>query len=175
MDDLPSFDPGKPVPERPRFKARHKFDVIGWWKYLNTYYPQRDRRFSLCFLATGLSTFLALYDVTILATLTEEISQNLDAVKLVPLITSAYTIVQTAVSPVISSLTAYYGRKNGLLACNAIFAFGTLLCGIAGLVSQKGVGIGLLLAGRAIAGCGGGGMFIIPYGRSVLHPSNSFC
>ena len=67
---------------------------------------------------------------------------------------SAYLIGQSITQPLSGRLTDIFGRCAGLTFCNAAFGLGTLLCGVA---TNEWV----LIAGRAVAGLGGGAMLTI--------------
>ena len=67
---------------------------------------------------------------------------------------SAYLIGQSITQPLSGRLTDVFGRCAGLTFCNASFGLGTLLCGVA---TNEWV----LIAGRAVAGLGGGAMLTI--------------
>ena len=67
---------------------------------------------------------------------------------------SAYLIGQSITQPLSGRLTDIFGRCTGLTFCNVAFGLGTLLCGVA---TNEWV----LIAGRAVAGLGGGAMLTI--------------
>ena len=93
-------------------------------------------------------------DSTIVATLLVPISSSFSSLKTLSWIGSAYLIGQSVTQPLSGRLTDIFGRREGLLLCNFVFGLGTLLCGIA---PNEGV----LIAGRTIAGLGGGAMVTI--------------
>ena len=93
-------------------------------------------------------------DSTIIATLLVPISSSFSSLKALSWIGSAYLIGQSITQPLSGRLTDIVGRRQGFLACNLIFGLGTLLCGLA--PSEWA-----LIAGRAIAGMGGGAMVTI--------------
>ena len=93
-------------------------------------------------------------DSTIVATLLVPISSSFSSLKSLSWIGSAYLIGQSVTQPLSGRLTDIFGRREGLLLCNFIFGLGTLLCGLA--PSQE-----VLIAGRTIAGLGGGAMVTI--------------
>ena len=67
---------------------------------------------------------------------------------------SAYLIGQSITQPLSGRLTDIFGRCTGLTFCNIAFGLGTLLCGVA---TNEWV----LIAGRGVAGLGGGAMLTI--------------
>ena len=93
-------------------------------------------------------------DSTIVATLLVPISSSFSSLKTLSWIGSAYLIGQSVTQPLSGRITDIFGRREGLLLCNVIFGLGTLLCGVA--PSQE-----VLIAGRTIAGLGGGAMVTI--------------
>lgn len=93
-------------------------------------------------------------DSTIVATLLVPISSSFSSLKTLSWIGSAYLIGQSVTQPLSGRLTDIFGRREGLLLCNLVFGLGTLLCGVA---PSEGV----LIAGRTIAGLGGGAMVTI--------------
>lgn len=93
-------------------------------------------------------------DATIVATLLVPISSSFSSLKTLSWIGSAYLIGQSVTQPLSGRLTDIFGRREGLLVCNSVFGLGTLLCGVA---PNEWV----LIAGRTIAGLGGGAMVTI--------------
>lgn len=89
-----------------------------------------------------------------ISTLLAPISSEFNSFASLSWITTAYLITQATLQPLFGKLTDIYGRRGGLLACNALFAIGTLLCGIA--KDEHG-----MIVGRILAGAGGGGMTAI--------------
>ena len=82
------------------------------------------------------------------------ISSSFSSLKTLSWIGSAYLIGQSVTQPLSGRLTDIFGRREGLLLCNVVFGLGTLLCGVA--PSEA-----VLIAGRTIAGFGGGAMVTI--------------
>lgn len=95
-----------------------------------------------------------LSDSTIIATLLVPISSSFSSLKSLSWIGSAYLIGQSITQPLSGRLTDIFGRRTGLIFCNAAFGLGTLLCGVA---TNEWV----LIAGRGVAGVGGGAMLTI--------------
>ena len=93
-------------------------------------------------------------DSTIIATLLVPISSSFSSLKSLSWIGSAYLIGQSITQPLSGRLTDIFGRRTGLMFCNAAFGLGTLLCGVA--TSEW-----VLIAGRGVAGLGGGAMLTI--------------
>lgn len=64
---------------------------------------------------------------------------------------SAYLIANSACQPLAGRLTDIFSRRAGLLFSNIFFGVGTLICGLS-------TSAGMMIAGRVIAGMGGGGL-----------------
>ncbi|KAJ2809351.1 hypothetical protein H4R20_000161 [Coemansia guatemalensis] len=107
-------------------------------------------------LALMLSTFLAGLDTSIISTMLPKISEKFEALHLMAWIVSSYMIGITALLPIYGKLCQIFGYKNVLLTCHALFLVGTVICGASNSA-------GMLIAGRVIAGLGGGGLMTINY------------
>ncbi|KAK4984827.1 hypothetical protein LTR66_000438 [Elasticomyces elasticus] len=97
------------------------------------------------------SVFFAALDSTIVATLASPISNSFNSFTLLSWLASGYLIANAALQPLSGRLTDIYGRRAGLVFSNTFFAAGTLICGLA----QKEW---VIILGRVVAGCGGGGL-----------------
>ena len=89
-----------------------------------------------------------------MATLLAPISASFSSLQDLSWLASAYLIANAASQPLSGRLTDIFGRRAGLLFCNATFGIGTLLCGVAPRMS-------ILILGRVIAGLGGGALVTI--------------
>ncbi|KAF4336570.1 major facilitator superfamily transporter [Fusarium beomiforme] len=98
-----------------------------------------------------IGVFLAALDTTIVATLSVPISNTFGSLTLVSWLGSSYLIANAACQPLSGRLTDIFSRRSGLVVCNLLFGVGTCMCGIA---TSKWI----LLAGRVVAGMGGGGL-----------------
>jgi EmrB/QacA subfamily drug resistance transporter len=98
-----------------------------------------------------IGVFLAALDTTIVATLSVPISNTFGSLSLVSWLGSSYLIANAACQPLSGRLTDIFSRRFGLVLCNILFGVGTLMCGVA---TSKWT----LLAGRVVAGMGGGGL-----------------
>jgi hypothetical protein len=101
-----------------------------------------------------LNMFLAALDCTIVATLSAAISSSFDSLTLLSWIASGYLIACAAIQPLSGKLTDIYGRKEGLLVANVFFFTGNLICALADSSL-------VMIAGRVIAGIGGGCLIAI--------------
>ena len=108
--------------------------------------------FVMC--GTWLGSFLAALDSTIIATLTVPISASFNSLSLLSWLASSYFIANAALQPLAGRMTDILSRKWGLVFSNFMFAVGNLICGFA---HNQWV----MIFGRVIAGCGGGGLTAI--------------
>ncbi|KIK71339.1 hypothetical protein GYMLUDRAFT_90316 [Collybiopsis luxurians FD-317 M1] len=103
-------------------------------------------------IGAALTLFLATTDATIVSTSLPTIASDLHASETqYSWVGVAYLLTQTAFQPIYGRISDVVGRMNLLYASIAIFAFGSLLCAI----SRN---INMLIASRALAGIGGGGI-----------------
>jgi MFS family permease len=90
-------------------------------------------------------------DTTIVATLTGPISSEFHSLSLLSWLATGYLIANAACQPLSGKLTDIFGRRAGLIFSNVFFGAG---CLISGLAQSESV----IIAGRVIAGMGGGGL-----------------
>ncbi|KAK7749507.1 hypothetical protein SLS53_000082 [Cytospora paraplurivora] len=98
--------------------------------------------------------FLGAIDSTIIATLSAPISSEFKSLSLLSWLATAYLIANAACQPISGRLTDIFGRGPGLVFSNIFFAVGNLMCGLA---QSEAV----MIAGRVVAGIGGGGLMSI--------------
>ena len=103
---------------------------------------------------TWIGAFLAALDSTIVATLSSAISTSFHSLSLLSWLASAYFIANAALQPLSGKLTDIYGRRAGLIFSNIFFCAGNLICGLAKDEAT-------MIAGRVVAGMGGGGLTAI--------------
>jgi MFS family permease len=94
---------------------------------------------------------MAALDSTIITTLVAPISTSFSSFSALSWLASAYIIANAACPPLSGRPTDIFSRRSGLLFSNIVFGIGTLICGLS--ISQ-----GMIIAGRVIAGMGGGGL-----------------
>jgi MFS family permease len=94
---------------------------------------------------------MAALDSTIIATLVTPISTAFSSFSALSWLASAYLIANAACQPLSGRLTDIFSRRSGLLFSNVFFGIGTLICGLS-------TSAGMIIAGRVIAGMGGGGL-----------------
>jgi MFS family permease len=105
----------------------------------------------LCGLVVAMLT--ASLDQTILSTALPTIVAELQGVRWMSWVITAYTLAATIVMPVYGRIGDLAGRKPGFLAAITLFLLGSLLGGLAEAMP-------LLVAGRFVQGLGGGGLII---------------
>ncbi|KAJ6630339.1 MFS general substrate transporter [Mycena sp. CBHHK59/15] len=99
-------------------------------------------------------TFISSLDGTIVATLISTIGSSLESMQLSSWIGTAYLLSLCAFTPLYGRLANIIGRRASVLFAGAIFGGGTILCGFSKNMAQ-------LIAFRALAGIGGGGMTVV--------------
>ncbi|KAK7957935.1 drug:H+ antiporter-2 [Apiospora saccharicola] len=97
----------------------------------------------------SLALLLVAMDVTLVSTLSASMATAFSALSLVSWLGSSYLVASAVVQPLCGKLSDMYGRRCGFFVALALFALGNVACGIA---PQAWV----LIAGRIIAGLGGG-------------------
>jgi EmrB/QacA subfamily drug resistance transporter len=111
-------------------------------------------RFLQLFSAIMVPMFLAVADQTLLATATPRIAQDLGGLRNTTWIALGYMIAMTVTAPLYGRLGDRYGRRDMLLMAMALFALGSLACGLAQSMLQ-------LVASRVVQGLGGGGLIVL--------------
>lgn len=101
-----------------------------------------------------LGVFLSALDATVVATLSAPISSSFNSLSLLSWIATSYLISNAAFQPLSGKLTDIFSRRAGLIFSNFFFALGNLICGLA---TQPW----MIIAGRVVAGIGGGGLTTI--------------
>ncbi|XP_006454745.1 hypothetical protein AGABI2DRAFT_114487 [Agaricus bisporus var. bisporus H97] len=109
-------------------------------------------RLLLAHFGAALALFLATTDATIVSTSLPTIASDLHATQdQYTWVGVSYMLTQTALQPLYGRISDLVGRKKVLYCSILIFALGSLLCGAAQTVNW-------LIAARALAGIGGGGI-----------------
>ncbi|KAJ1329386.1 Multidrug resistance protein fnx1 [Microdochium nivale] len=101
-----------------------------------------------------IGVFFGAIDSTIIATLSAPIASEFKSLSLLSWLATAYLIANAACQPISGRLTDIFGRGPGLVFSNIFFAAGNLICGLAR--DERA-----MIAGRVIAGIGGGGLMAI--------------
>ena len=86
-----------------------------------------------------------------MATLAAPIAESFNSLSLLAWLATAYLIGVAATQPISGKLTDIYSRRAGLLTSSVLFATGNLVCGFA---REEWT----MIAGRVIAGLGGGAL-----------------
>ncbi|PUU81009.1 major facilitator superfamily domain-containing protein [Tuber borchii] len=114
--------------------------------------PGVNLRLILPAMAVGI--FLAAMDNTIVVSSYGAIGSDMKELNKTSWISTAYLLTTTSFQPLYGKLSDIFGRKPALLFSYAIFGIGCLCCGLARSMGE-------LIAARAFAGIGGGGMTTI--------------
>ena len=101
-----------------------------------------------------LSMLLAALDQSIVAPAMPTIARELGHEQYLPWIVTGYLLTATAVAPLYGKISDIYGRRPTLYAALLIFLLGSL-------ISALSPNMFVLIAGRAIQGLGGGGLFAL--------------
>lgn len=113
--------------------------------------PVRRRQIIVGVLAAML---LAALDQTIVAPAMTTIGHALGSAEYLPWVISAYLVTATAVTPLWGKLADLHGRHPVIVAAVAVFMAGSVVCALAPT-------LGVLVAGRALQGVGGGGLIAL--------------
>ncbi|KAF2837038.1 MFS multidrug transporter [Patellaria atrata CBS 101060] len=113
--------------------------------------PEVKKQMKYIFPALGVGVFLASADQTIIVSSYGKIGTELNALSTTSWIATAYLLTLTSFQPLYGKLSDIFGRKACLLFAYTIFGLGCIGCGVAKDMKQ-------LIAARAFAGIGGGGM-----------------
>ncbi|OCF45432.1 multidrug resistance protein fnx1 [Kwoniella heveanensis CBS 569] len=108
-------------------------------------------QFRLVCFSIWSGTFLGAFDSTLVSTLLSDIGSDFGASTQVSWLGTAYLLSVCSFTPIYGRLSDLIGRGNAHLTAMFLFTLGTLLCGIAPNMYS-------LIAARAIAGMGGGGV-----------------
>jgi MFS family permease len=111
-------------------------------------------RLTITLASVWVGVFLGALDSTVIATLSAPISTTFNSLSLLSWLASAYLIANAACQPISGRLTDIFSRRTGLVISNILFAAGNLMCGLA--TSEWS-----MIAGRVVAGMGGGGLMAI--------------
>ncbi|KAG0135333.1 major facilitator superfamily domain-containing protein [Tuber indicum] len=111
--------------------------------------PGVKLKFILPAMAIGI--FLAAMDNTIVVSSYGAIGSDMKELNKTSWIATAYLLTTTSFQPLYGKLSDIFGRKSALLFSYAVFGIGCLCCGLARSMGE-------LIAARAFAGVGGGGM-----------------
>ncbi|TVY15661.1 Vacuolar membrane amino acid uptake transporter fnx2 [Lachnellula arida] len=105
----------------------------------------------LLFPAVSIGILLSAADQTLIVSSYARMGSDLNALNNTSWIATAYFLTLTGFQPLYGKLSDIFGRKAALLFAYTVFGTGCLFCGLAR-------NLGELVAARAFAGIGGGGM-----------------
>ncbi|RKP08310.1 major facilitator superfamily domain-containing protein [Thamnocephalis sphaerospora] len=109
------------------------------------------KKFAMVFVGLLLVVLLASLDLTIVSTAVPRITEEFGAFSSAAWIGTAYMLTSTSLQPLYGKLSDIFGRRPALLFAVTTFLLGSLGCGLSN-------NIGMLIAFRAVAGIGGGGL-----------------
>ncbi|HVA15549.1 MAG TPA: MDR family MFS transporter [Stellaceae bacterium] len=109
------------------------------------------REILLMLSGTMCGMFLGAIDQTIVATALPAMAGELHGIEYMSWAVSAYLLTSTASTPIYGKLSDLYGRRSLFVSAIGIFLVGSIICGAA-------QSMGMLIAGRAVQGLGGGGL-----------------
>ncbi|EON62487.1 hypothetical protein W97_01709 [Coniosporium apollinis CBS 100218] len=113
--------------------------------------PEVKKRMKYILPAVAIGIFLSAADQTIIVSSYGKIGTDLNALNNTSWIATAYFLTLTSFQPLYGKLSDIFTRKSCLLFAYVVFGLGCLGCGLAQNMNQ-------LVAARAFAGIGGGGM-----------------
>lgn len=117
------------------------------------------RQILVIFSGLLLGMLLAALDQTIVATSLRTITDDLGAPEHLAWVVTAYLLTTTVSTPLYGKLGDIFGRKKLFQVAIVIFTFGSVLCGVAGSMTQ-------LIAFRAVQGLGAGGLIVL--GQAII-------
>lgn len=113
--------------------------------------PEVRKKMKYIIPAVAIGIFLSAADQTIIVSTYGTIGTELNALNKASWIATSYFLTLTSFQPLYGKLSDIFGRKPCLLFAYLVFGLGCLFCGMAKNMNQ-------LIAARAFAGVGGGGM-----------------
>ena len=114
-----------------------------------------ERRVLVIFIGLMLGNAVAALDTTLVATALPTIVSDLGGLRDLSWVATAYLLTAMASGPLYGKLGDLYGRKRIFLVAIVIFLVGSVLCGLAGSMTQ-------LIMFRAVQGAGAGGLIALP-------------
>ncbi|SCW04243.1 LAFE_0H09230g1_1 [Lachancea fermentati] len=108
-------------------------------------------RIRIIMISMYLGIFLAALDNTVVSTLLAHIASEFNELPRISWIATAYLLSSATFQPLYGKISDIFGRKPLLVFSNIFFCLGCLMCGLS-------PGLWWLVAGRFVAGIGGGGI-----------------
>ncbi|CAO2657480.1 Nn.00g036060.m01.CDS01 [Neocucurbitaria sp. VM-36] len=159
-DDAPSIDPSNGItPEGagPHVEENDGGDIERQVSHGDSFkhqgLPEVKKQMKYIFPAIAIGIFLAAADQTLIVSTYGTIGTELHALSSTSWIATGYFLTLSAFQPVYGKLSDIFGRKECLLFGYLVFGIGSTFCGLAR-------NMGELIAARAFAGIGGGGMSV---------------
>ncbi|MCD8315951.1 MAG: MFS transporter, partial [Eggerthellaceae bacterium] len=115
---------------------------------------EHGSHFAITFIALLIAMFVSSLSETVAAVALPTIVGDLGGVEIMQWVATTYILTSTITMPLYGKLGDLIGRKYLLMSGLGIYALGKVVCAIA-------PNMGLLIAGRAISGLGGGGLIIL--------------
>jgi EmrB/QacA subfamily drug resistance transporter len=116
--------------------------------------PLSEREKNVIIAGVLLSMLLAALDQTIVAPAMPTMGATLGHAEYLPWIVTGYLLTATAVAPLYGKISDVYGRRPTIFAAVLIFLAGSV-------ISAMAPNMLVLVAGRAVQGLGGGGLFAL--------------
>ncbi len=111
-------------------------------------------RLRLVLWAVAVTLLVASLGQTIVSTALPVITADLGGLDHITWVVTAYLLASTVGAPVCGKLGDLFGRKLVMQGALGVFTLGALICGVA-------PSMGVLIAGRAVQGLGGGGLIVV--------------
>ncbi len=128
--------------------------ATGTAPYTTTDEAPSQRNVTAVFAALLVAMVMGSLDQTIVSTALPTIVGELGGVDHMLWVTTGYVLTSTIVMPVYGKVGDAIGRKPLFIVAVALFLAGSVVCGAAGSMT-------VLIAGRAVAGLGGGGLMVL--------------
>jgi len=125
------------------------------WKWSGNM-AENKNRFGLVVVGLLLGILMSSMDNTIVSTAMGTIVSDLGGLKQFAWVTAAYMVTSMAGMPIFGKLSDMYGRKRFFIFGLVVFLFGSILCGMAGSMTELSIY-------RAIQGIGGGALTPIAF------------
>jgi MFS family permease len=116
--------------------------------------PLSHREKRIIVISMMLPVFLGSVDQSILATSLPTIGRALDDVHDLPWLITSFLIASTALTPLYGKFADIHGRRAALLIALGIYMVGSI-------ISATSISMLMLICGRIVQGCGGGGLVAI--------------
>jgi len=116
--------------------------------------PLSDREINVIIFGVLISMLLAALDQTIVAPAMPTMGKALGHADYLPWVVTAYLLAATAMAPLYGKISDIYGRRPVILSAILIFLAGSVISALAPNML-------VLVAGRAVQGLGGGGLFAL--------------